>query len=80
MLEQQLLDRITMADRAVLAEIHDLLDRAQRAWNRIDGGKQCELNDVHHEACSLAHCLRWGEQAVNELIRMTAGDGRSIEA
>ena len=75
-LEQQLLDRITLDDRGALCEVAHFLREAERAWSRIDRGKQCELNAMHHDDGSLAHCLRWAMQAVDELIEATKGAGR----
>lgn len=71
-MEQQLLDRLTGEDREALQEVARLLNAAQAAWARIDSGKQCELNEVHNEDTSLAHCLRWGTQSAEELVEMTA--------
>lgn len=75
-LEKQLLDRINLEDRMALIEVRHLLNKAQLAWNRIESGKQCELNAVHHEESSLAHCLRWGTQAAEDLIGLTEGVGK----
>ena len=62
-LEKHLLDRITLEDHMALIEVCHLLNKAQRAWSRIESGKQCELNAVHHEKGSLAYCLRWSTPA-----------------
>lgn len=75
-LEKHLLERINIEDRMALIEVRHLLHNAQQAWNRIESGKQCELNAVHHEESSLAHCLRWGAQAAEELIGLTKGAGK----
>lgn len=75
-LEQQLLARITADDRGSLCEVAHFLRKAERAWNRIDQGKQCELNAMHHDEGSLALCLRRAMQAVDELIEATKGAGR----
>ena len=66
MLEQQLLDRITAEDRDALHDVAHLLRRTEGAWNRIERGKQAELNAMHHEEGSLALCLRRAQQAVDE--------------
>lgn len=71
-MEQQLIDRLTPADRAALQKVAKLLNEATIVWNKIDGGKQCELNAEHHEEGSLAHCLRWGTQAAEELVALTS--------
>lgn len=75
-MEQHLLDRLTLADRNVLVNILSLFRQAQVEWAKIDGGKQCELNELHNEEASLAHCLRWGTQAskdiVEEIVEMTS--------
>jgi len=76
LLEKHLLDRITLENRVALIEVGHLLNEVQQVWNRIDSGKQCELNAVHHEECSLAHCLRWGTQAAKDLIELTKGVGK----
>ncbi len=65
-----MLDRITPADRAALSKVCRLLNEAHQVWNRIESGKQCELNAVHHAETSLAYCLRWGIQAAEELIEL----------
>jgi hypothetical protein len=84
MLDQQLLARMTPDDRGALFEVaHFLLKaerallKAERAWNRIDQGKQCELNAQHHDDGSLALCLRRAMQAVDELIEATKEAGQS---
>ena len=78
-LEKQLLDRINLEDRMALIDVRHLLNKAQQAWNRIESGKQCELNGVHHEESSLAHCLRWGTQAAEALIELTKGAGKPAQ-
>ncbi len=75
-LEKHLLDRISLEERMALIEVRHLLDKAQQAWNLIESGKQCELNTVHHDENSLAHCLQWGTQAAEELIELTEGAGK----
>lgn len=75
-LEQQLLDRITPDDRGALCEVAHFLCKAEMAWNRIDQGKQCELNAMHHDEGAPALCLRRAMQAVDELIEATKGSGR----
>ncbi len=75
-LGQQLLARITPDDRGSLCEVAHFLRKAERAWNRIEQGKQCELNAMHHDEGSLALCLRRATQAVDELIEATKGAGR----
>ena len=74
-LEQQLLDRITPDDRGALCEVAHFLCKAERAWNRIDQGKQCELNAQQHDGGSLALCLGRAMQAADELIAATQGAG-----
>lgn len=74
-LDQQLLDRITLNDRDALCEVAHLLREAERAWNRIERGKQTELNAMHHDEGSLALCLRRAQQAADELIVATQGAG-----
>lgn len=76
MLEQQLLDRITTDDQGALYEVAHLLRRTERAWNRIERGKQAELNAMHHDDGSLALCLRHAQQAVDELIAAIQGAGQ----
>lgn len=76
MLEQQLLDRITAEDRDALHDVAHLLRRTAGAWNRIERGKQAELNAMHHEEGSLALCLRRAQQAVDELIAAVQGAGQ----
>ena len=48
-LEKHLLDRITLEERMALIEVRHLLNKARHAWNRIESGKQCEFNAVHHD-------------------------------
>lgn len=74
--ERQLLDRITPDDRGRLCEVAHFLRQAERAWHRIDRGKQCELNAMNDDEGSLALCLRRAMQAVDELIEATQGTGR----
>lgn len=75
MLDQQLLDRIVLDDRDALGEVAHRLREAERAWNRIERGKQTELNAMHHDDGSLALCLRRALQAADELIVATQGAG-----
>lgn len=77
MLEQQLLDRITADDQDALYEAALLLRRTERAWNRIERGKQAELNAMHHDDGSLALCLHRAQQAVDELIAAIQGAGQA---
>lgn len=70
------MERITPDDRGALREVARFLCRAERAWNRIDRGKQCELNAMHHDEGSLALSLRRAMQATDELIEATKGAGR----
>jgi uncharacterized protein YecT (DUF1311 family) len=74
-LDQQLLERITSDDRDALREVAHLLCEAQRAWNRIERGKQTELNAMHRDDGSLALCLYRATQAVDGLIAATQGAG-----
>ena len=78
-LEKHLLDRITLEERMALIEVRHLLNKARHAWNRIESGKQCEFNAVHHDENSLAHCLRWGTQAVEEMMELTKGAGKPAQ-
>lgn len=80
MLDQQLLDRIAVDDQGALYEVAHLLRRAERAWNRIDRGKQDELNAMHCDDGSLALCLRRAMQAVDELIAATGDADAHTEA
>lgn len=73
MLEQQLFDRITAEDRDALHDVAHLLCEAQRAWNRIERGKQAELNAMHHDDGSFALCLCRAQQAVDEWIAAVQG-------
>lgn len=73
MLDKELLARITPDDRGALFEVAHFLLKAERAWNRIDQGKQCELNAQHHDDGSLALSLRRAMQAADELIEATRG-------
>ncbi|KQB60508.1 MULTISPECIES: hypothetical protein [Betaproteobacteria] len=75
-IEQQLLARITPDDREALVEVAHFLRKAEHVWNRIDGGKQCELNAQHHDDGSLALCLRRAMQAADELIEASEGVGK----
>lgn len=70
-MNQELLQQLTPEDKAALVKVAELLKQARETWNLIEGGKQCELNDVHNEDASLAHCLRWGEQAAFDLVELT---------
>src|SRR6218665_720731 len=70
-LDQHLLDRITRDDRGALCEVAHLLRRAERAWHRIESGKQCELNAMHHDDGSFALCLRRALQAADDLVDAT---------
>ncbi|MBI5861312.1 MAG: hypothetical protein HZB64_03900 [Rhodocyclales bacterium] len=76
LLEKHLRDRIALEDRMALIEVCHLINKAQQAWNRIESGKQCELNAMHYEESSLAHCLWWGTQAAEDLIELTKGTGK----
>jgi len=68
--EQQLLDRITLDDRAALFEVARFLEQAARSWNRVEAGKRCELNALHHDDRSLASSLYWAIRAADELIEV----------
>lgn len=72
-MEQNLIDRLSTEDKNALRTVASLLNQAQSIWNQIDSGKQCELNAEHNEEGSLAHALRWGTQAAEELVTLTSG-------
>ena len=50
-------------------KINTLLKKAGLLYSELDGATQNALNDVHNNESSLGHCLRWGEQASEELMR-----------
>ena len=76
LLDPRLLERITPDDREALFEVAHFLRKAEHAWNRIDGGRQCELNAQHHDDGSRALCLRRAMQAADELIEASEGAGK----
>lgn len=78
-LEKHQLDQFTMEDHMAMVEFCHLLNTAQQAWNRIESGKQCELNVAHYEESSLAHCLRWGMPAGEDLVELTNGAGKTAK-
>jgi hypothetical protein len=51
-----------------LKEIQSLMQRADAIWRSLDSVTQQPLMDLHIENCNLAHCLRWGNTAVDSLI------------
>lgn len=67
MLDQSLLDRLTLEDKKALHDLGYLLGLAEQSWNRIDSCKQSELTAMHHAEGSLALCLTRAIQAVEEL-------------
>lgn len=51
-----------------LKNIQQLLEQANAIWQEMDSQIQDSLLEFHNEETSLAHCLRWGEQAAYELV------------
>jgi hypothetical protein len=51
-----------------LRAIQSLMQRADAIWRSLDPTTQQPLMDLHNENCNLAHCLRWGNAAVDSLI------------
>lgn len=49
-------------------EIKDLLSKAQDLFDVLPRSEQAKAINFHTEHYSLAHCLRWGLQASEELI------------
>jgi hypothetical protein len=76
-MDERLLDRLTPADRAALLKVAQLLGEAQEVWDQIEDGKQSELSAEHSEKHSLAHCLRWGAQAADDLVGLTSSNADS---
>ena len=54
-----------------LKEISQLLGRAENLFNNLDATTKDALREYHNENTSLEHCLRWGNQASNELVSLS---------
>lgn len=59
--------------KAALATILKCMQEAQAAFNRLSDVEQHQCLDFHNEGSSLNHCLRWGEQAAEELLEDAGG-------
>ena len=55
--------------RNQLALIGLLLDKAQKAFSTLDDVDAEQVFQFHHPDASLTHTLRWGPQAVEELLK-----------
>lgn len=55
-----------------LQQIEQLLASAHQIWRELDPETQQALIEHHNETGSIAHCLRWGERAAEELISVAA--------
>lgn len=49
--------------------IQVLLEQVQRVYNSIPSNAQDVLNNFHTEYTSLGHCIRWGTQDTEELLK-----------
>ena len=51
-----------------LAQIKKHFDKIEEIFNRLPNGMKDIIYEQHAEGYSLNHCLRWGQQATEELI------------
>lgn len=54
-----------------LAQIKKYFDKIEGIFNTIPNGMQDIILQQHYEDCSLNHCIRWGNTAIDELIEMS---------
>jgi hypothetical protein len=59
---------VTIEDELALRQILIMLEAVGATFSTISPALRDELNKTHNEGYSLAHCLRWGEQAVRDTI------------
>lgn len=65
-----ILSEINEADLEKLRLISTLTKDAMRLFKELPDALQHELDQVHNESTSIAHCLRWGEHNSEELLCM----------
>ena len=51
-----------------LKAIKDHFDQAEQLFNQISDVDNHAIFDAHNENYSLNHCVRWGNQACNDLL------------
>jgi hypothetical protein len=62
------LSQFTPQGILALAEVKKHMDAAAEAFSRLNATENHACLDFHHEHSSLNHCVRWGQQAAEELL------------
>jgi hypothetical protein len=62
------LNQFTPEGILALAEVKKHMDAAAEAFSRLNDVENHACFDFHIENASLNHCVRWGQQAAEELL------------
>ena len=62
------LSQFTPQGILALAEVKKQMDAAAQAFRRLNAVENHACLDFHKEHASLNHCVRWGQQAAEDLL------------
>ena len=62
------LSQFTPQGILALAEVKKHMDAAAEAFSRLNAVENHACFDFHNEGASLNHCVRWGQQAADDLL------------
>lgn len=57
-----------MDERAVLLDIQKKFEEIDDLYSNLSEARKWIFYDMHAEYYSLAHCIRWGSQAIGEIL------------
>ena len=60
--------KLKLKEINILKDIKGHFEEIEELFNQLDAGTQEGINQEHRETTSLNHCIRWGSNAVIELI------------
>lgn len=63
--------------RNQIALIGLLMDKAMAVFNEMDVNDAAEVFNFHNADTSLTHCLRWGQQAAEDLLKASEPENAS---
>lgn len=61
--------KINKEEKKIIQEINKLFNQAEDLFLSLSNETQDKILEYHNENYSLNHCIRWGIQASDELVR-----------
>jgi transcriptional regulator with XRE-family HTH domain len=55
-------------DRAILQDVQRKFEELEEMYNRLSDRQKDIASNMHNEGYSLPHCIRWGVQAIKEIL------------